>query len=147
MSSGVWFQAGGLATDDRGSLRFINDLLLDSFKRFYLVKNHSKGFVRAWHGHKHESKAVIVLSGAAVVAAVKIVDWDSPALDSNVERFVLSGSKFGALHIPAGYANGFMTLTDDAILMFLSSSTLEESAGDDYRYPARHWDPWQVVER
>jgi hypothetical protein len=31
--------------------------------------------------------------------------------------------------------------------MFFSTSTLEESAGDDVRFDARYWDVWGVVER
>lgn len=147
MSEALTFQPGGLATDDRGSLKFINDFDLIAFKRFYVVENHSKGFVRAWHGHKHEAKAVICLQGSAIVAGVKVDDWESPSKSLPVERMVLTSSKPGALHIPAGYANGFMTLTDDAMLMFFSSSTLAESAADDIRFDARHWNPWTVDER
>jgi hypothetical protein len=40
-----------------------------------------------------------------------------------------------------------MTLTGDAKLIFFSTSTLEESLGDDVRFPARYWDPWHVDER
>jgi hypothetical protein len=32
-------------------------------------------------------------------------------------------------------------------LIFFSTSTLEESRGDDVRYDARYWDIWQVIER
>lgn len=138
---------GGKAFDDRGSLTFINDLDLSQFKRFYVVENHSKGFVRAWHGHKQEAKAVVVLHGSALVAAVAIDNWDSPSKDLKVERTVLSAEKPGALLIPAGYANGFMTLTEGAKVMFLSTSSLEESAGDDFRFEARYWNPWQIEER
>jgi len=49
----------------------------------------------------------------------------------------------GALH-PAGYANGFMSLTGDARLIFFSDVTLAESKGDDYRYDARYWDIWTI---
>ena len=139
--------AGGKAFDDRGSLSFINDLDLTMFKRFYIVENHSKGFVRAWHGHKKEAKAVVVVSGAALVAAVKVDNWDSPSKDLQVERVVLSAEKPGALLIPAGYANGFMTLTESAKVMFFSTSSLEESAGDDFRFDARLWNPWNIEER
>jgi len=138
---------GGKAFDDRGSLSFINDLDLTMFKRFYIVENHSKGFVRAWHGHKKEAKAVVVVSGAALVAAVKVDNWDSPGKDLQVERVVLSAEKPGALLIPAGYANGFMTLTESAKVMFFSTSSLEESAGDDFRFDARQWNPWNIEER
>ena len=147
MREKIEFQAGGLATDDRGSLKFINDFDLAEFKRFYVVENHARGFVRAWHGHKFEAKAVVCLQGAAVVAGVKIDNWNTPSDGLPVERMVLSATKPGALHIPAGYANGFMTLTDDAMLMFFSSSTLAESAEDDIRFDARKWNPWSVEER
>ena len=139
--------SGGKAFDDRGSLTFINDLDLTIFKRFYIVENHAQGFVRAWHGHKKEAKAVVVVSGSALVAAVKIDNWDSPSKDLKVERVVLSAEKPSALLIPAGYVNGFMTLTASAKVMFLSTSSLEESAGDDFRFDARYWNPWNIEER
>lgn len=147
MSELVRFEGGGLAVDDRGSLKFINGFDLATFKRFYVVENHNAGFVRAWHGHKHEAKAVVCLKGAAIVAGVKIDNWAEPSKDLLVERFVLSETKFGALHIPAGYANGFKTLSSDTVLMFLSSSTLEESASDDIRFEASYWNPWSIEER
>jgi hypothetical protein len=53
--------SGGRATDDRGALGFINDLSLADFKRFYTVENHEVGFVRAWHGHLKEAKAIVVV--------------------------------------------------------------------------------------
>jgi len=31
--------------------------------------------------------------------------------------------------------------------MFFSTSTIDESRGDDIRYDARYWNPWEVVER
>jgi dTDP-4-dehydrorhamnose 3,5-epimerase len=40
-----------------------------------------------------------------------------------------------------------MSLTEDAKLIFFSTSTLEESKDDDFRYPARYWDIWTVAER
>jgi dTDP-4-dehydrorhamnose 3,5-epimerase len=138
---------GGKAFDDRGSLTFINDLDLSQFKRFYIVENHTRGLIRAWHGHKKEAKAVVVVSGAALVAAVKIDNWDSPSENLQIERVVLSAEKPGALLIPAGYANGFMTLTESAKVMFFSTSSLEESAGDDFRFDARLWNPWNIEER
>ncbi len=141
------FLPGGLAVDDRGSLKFINDFSLAGYKRFYVVENHKQGFVRAWHGHKHEAKAVVCLQGSAIVAGVRVDDWENPSPDLPVERFVLTSAKPGALLIPAGYANGFMSLTSDTILMFFSSSTLAESAADDIRFESRLWDPWKIEER
>jgi dTDP-4-dehydrorhamnose 3,5-epimerase len=138
---------GGLAVDDRGEVGFVNDFGFGDVKRFYTVANHAAGFVRAWHGHRHEAKYVLAVSGAALVCCVEIDDWDNPSVDLDVQRFVLSERSPSVLRVPEGYANGFMTLTPDAKLMFFSTSTLEESLGDDVRFPARYWNPWQVEER
>ena len=139
--------AGGLAADDRGELGFVNDFHFDDVKRFYTVANHRPGFVRAFHGHKRESKYVTAVSGAALVGTVRIDNWEMPAANLPVDRFVLSAHKPSVLYIPAGYANGFMSLTADLKLMFFSTSTLDQSQGDDFRYDARYWDIWQIVER
>jgi len=138
---------GGLAIDDRGSVAFVNAFDFEGVKRFYVVANHRQGFVRAWHAHRREAKYVTVLTGAAVVAAVHIDDWERPSGGAEVHRFVLSAAKPSVLFIPPGFANGFMSLTEDARLVFFSTSTVEESRDDDVRYDARHWDVWTVEER
>lgn len=138
---------GGIAVDDRGELVFANELLLNRFKRFYLIKNHAPQFVRAWHGHKKEGKGIFVLQGAAIVGAVEVDDWENPSTDLKVHRHVLSAKKPQVLVIPPGFANGIMTLSSDSLVLVFSSSTLEESSGDDYRFPSRHWDIWKVEER
>lgn len=139
--------SGGLAVDDRGQVSFVNDFDFAGVKRFYMVSNHKQGFVRAWHAHKKEAKYVLVVKGAAVVGAVEIDNWDKPNKSAEVQRFVLSEKKPTVLYIPAGYANGFMSLTEDAQIMFFSTSTLDESLGDDFRYEARYWNIWEVEER
>jgi dTDP-4-dehydrorhamnose 3,5-epimerase len=138
---------GGLAVDDRGEVGFVNGFTFDGVKRFYTVANHVQGFVRAWHGHRNEGKYVMATAGAALVACVEIDDWENPSPDLEVQRFVLSERRPALVYVPPGYVNGFMTLTPDAKLIFFSTSTLDESAGDDIRFPARLWDPWQVEER
>lgn len=138
---------GGLAADDRGEVSFVNEFTLAGIKRFYVVSNHRTGFVRAWHGHKYEEKYITVVSGAAVVCAVKIDNWEHPSKKSEVHRFVMSAAKPTVLYIPKGYANGFMTLTQDAKLLFFSTASVEESMKDDIRFESRYWDPWQVTER
>ncbi|HEY3250089.1 MAG TPA: dTDP-4-dehydrorhamnose 3,5-epimerase family protein [Ignavibacteria bacterium] len=138
---------GGLSVDDRGEVAFVNEFNFDKVKRFYVLGNHSSGFVRAWHGHKKESKYFHVVKGSALICAVKIDNWESPSAKLNVSRFTLSEKTPAVLYIPSGYANGSMSLTDDCKIMVFSTSTLEESLNDDFRYPARLWDPWKVEER
>ena len=138
---------GGLAVDDRGQVAFVNDFDFKGIRRFYMVSNHSVGSVRAWHAHKKEAKYILIVKGVALVGAVAIDDWERPSKEAEVHRYVLSEKIPKVLYIPAGYANGFMSLTKDAQLIFFSTSTLEESLDDDIRYDSRYWDIWSVEER
>lgn len=138
---------GGLSVDDRGTVSFVNDFDFKNVKRFYVVENHKQGFIRAWHGHKNESKYVFVVKGSAVVAAVKIDNWENPSKNLQVNRFTLSDKTPSILFIPAGYANGFMSLSEDAKLIFYSTSELKDSLNDDIRFDAHYWDVWKVEER
>lgn len=134
---------GDIAVDDRGKVTFVNGFDFRDVKRFYMVENHQKGFVRAWHGHKREGKYVLVVSGAAIVAVVSMLDED----ETKAARYVLSADKPQVLYIPPSNYNGFKTLTDDTKIMFFSTSTLEESKDDDYRKNADCWKMFEVVER
>lgn len=147
LNNKVTFLKGDLAIDDRGQLLFCNGFNMKKIRRFYVVSNHEAGFIRAWHAHKKETKFALVVSGAALIAAVKIDDWDSPTKDAQINRYVLSDKKSGILVIPQGYANGFMTLTPDTKVMFFSDRSVEQSKGDDYRYDAYYWNPWKIVPR
>lgn len=138
---------GDLSVDDRGEVAFVNGFNFEGIQRFYAVSNYAPGFVRAWHGHRHESKFVTVIHGTAVVGAVLIDDWEKPSRDAKVHRYVLSSAKPAVLHIPPGHANGFMSLTADTKLVFFSTSTVAESREDDVRFDARYWNPWEVTER
>ncbi len=133
--------------DDRGELAFVNEFDFAGVKRFYTVSNHRTGFVRAWHAHKQEAKYATVVTGAALFGAVEVDDWESPSQDLEVHRYTLTAKRPSVLFIPAGYAHGYMTLTEETRVTFFSTSTLAESSKDDFRYHARHWDIWTVVER
>jgi len=141
------FIAGGSAVDDRGKLQFCNDFDMADIRRFYVVSNHEPRFVRAWHAHKQEAKYVYVASGAALLATVKVDNWTRPDPDLEIEKFVLAEDKPGVLHVPGGYAHGFMTLQPGTRLFFFSTVALGESLDDDVRYPFDYWNPWTVVPR
>ena len=139
--------SGGVSADDRGRVYFANELDLSICRRMYFVENFSVGTVRAWHAHRHERKWVLAVSGAALACCVEIDDWESPSAEAEVHRFVLDASNPSILAVPAGYANGAMSLTPNTKLLYLSDAPLQASVEDDIRFPARHWDPWQVNER
>ena len=133
---------GGLAVDDRGSVSFVNDFNFKNVKRFYQVQNHRRGFIRAWHGHKKEGKYVYVAAGTALVGAVPMPETEVDK-DTVPETFVISAKCPKILYIPPNYANGFLNLEDKTIIQFFSTSTLDESLGDDIRFEYDKWDIWK----
>jgi dTDP-4-dehydrorhamnose 3,5-epimerase-like enzyme len=139
--------SGGVAGDDRGRVYFANELDLSQCRRMYFVENFSPGTVRAWHAHRRERKWVLAVSGAALACCVEIDDWEAPSADAEVHRYVLDATNPSVLAVPPGYANGAMSLLPGTKLLYLSDQLLEDSLDDDVRFPARHWDPWQVAER
>lgn len=138
---------GDLIVDDRGDVRFVNDFDFSNVKRFYIVKNHTSQFIRAWHGHKKEGKYVSVVKGVALVCSVKIDNWENPSRNLPINRIVLSEHKPTVMYIPPGHANGFMSLTNDTTLIFYSTSKLQDSLNDDFRYDSKYWNPWNIEER
>ncbi len=136
MSDSPHIIPGGVAVDDRGSVRFVNDFDFSNVKRFYQVQNHRKGFIRAWHGHNHEAKYVYVASGSALVGAANMESLE-------VEKYVLSSASPKVLYIPAGYANGFKTLEENTIILFFSTSDLKSSLNDDIRFQYDKWNIWE----
>ena len=127
---------GGIAVDDRGSVRFVNDFQFDGVKRFYQVENHRSGFIRAWHGHKKEGKYVYVANGTALIGVVNMNTEE-------ISKYVLSYKSPKILWIPPGNYNGFKTLEENTKIIFFSTTTLEESLNDDIRQEFDKWDIWE----
>jgi len=138
---------GDILVDDRGEVGYVNDFHFKGVKRFYTVTNHKAGFVRAWHGHRKEGKYVTVTSGSAIIGVVKIDNWEKPSKNNKIFRYILTAKKPSVLYIPPGHANGFKSLVENAVLVFFSTSTIDESKNDDIRFDPRYWDIWDIPER
>jgi dTDP-4-dehydrorhamnose 3,5-epimerase len=112
--------------DDRGYFTAIN--FESGMKRAYLIKNHKAGVIRAFHGHKKEAKTLYCIKGAFKVICISMET-------GNWKSFTITEKGNNVLKIPSNVYNGFVSLTDDSELLVLSSSTFEESKGDDFRLP------------
>lgn len=134
---------GKVASDDRGSVRFVNEFNFSGIKRFYQVQNAQIGQVRAFHGHMKEEKFVYVTSGRIMLCAVRLTDAINPSKAEKIYRFDLDVDNPCVVHIPAGYANGFKSLTSDAKVIFYSNASVEQSMADDYRFSSDYFgDIW-----
>lgn len=127
-----------LYEDGRGSVYCAKDELdKHKIKRTYVVKNWSKGLIRAWHGHKNGWTGLHVIKGAFKIVVRKMKDLSAtqPSIDSNTDAFWLSDRKPGIVWIPPGYYHGHKSLEDDSRLLVYSTQTFEEVKKDDVRYP------------
>jgi dTDP-4-dehydrorhamnose 3,5-epimerase len=127
---------GKIFADDRGYVSFVNNFNFENVKRFYMVENHKKDFIRAWHGHKIEAKYVYVTNGSILIG---LVNLETNKIE---KKIVLSSKTPSILYIPPGYANGFKTLEENTKIIFFSTTTIEEAKTDDYRYPYDTWNIW-----
>jgi len=145
-------------SDDRGYLIPLTDHIdHDLFHRCYVVGDYGKRVVRGLHYHKKEMKIFTIVSGAAKFIAVKIPEDVANRnnrqeienyLEENpdvIKTFVLSDRHQGVVAIPAYYANGWVSLEDNTILVCLSSLRFENTKDDDIRIDPyiigkKHWE-------
>ena len=133
------FIQGKLFSDERGTIRFVNDFNFEGIKRFYTITHPDTSTIRAWQGHKIESKHFFVPVGKFLISWVEIDNWENPAKDLKVNKQILSAENPQILIIPPGCANGFKALQPDSQLISFSNLTIEESKNDDYRFPSDYW--------
>ena len=111
-------------------------------KRIYYVCNDSKGIVRGFHYHKKEWKFFVIVSGSAKFVAL------NPDKSDEKYQFISSTRKNNLIIIPPLYANGWLSLADNTILVCASTSTTKESLKDDKRFDPYKWgDIWTVKAR
>jgi dTDP-4-dehydrorhamnose 3,5-epimerase len=129
----------GKSIDSRGVLSFVNEVNFKDVKRVYMVENFSTDTVRAFHGHMVENKYVMVVKGSIILVTAeihtRIVD---PTQTKHLEVptvGTVSDRDFRIVYIPAGNANGFRAIEQGTRVVFFSTSTVEESKNDDFRFP------------
>ena len=132
--------------DDRGVFipMFQNASSLDSksIQRVYYVYNYGKDSIRGFHYHEKEWKYFTIVSGAAKFIAI------NPKNPKEKYEFVSSSRKPTLVTIPPNYANGWISLEENTILVCASSSSLEESVKDDKRFDPYAWgDLWKIIPR
>jgi len=131
---------GNIHTDYRGTIRFVNDFNLTGIKRFYTITHPDIETIRAWQGHKLETKYFYVTKGSFVVNWIKPDNWERPSKNIVIKAHILTDSNSEILVIPPGHINGFKALEPGSILIVFSDFTLGQSLQDDYRFPSDYFD-------
>lgn len=131
---------GNIHKDQRGIVRFVNDFHFENVKRFYSITHPDTSTIRAWQGHKLETKYFYVTKGSFLINWIQIDNWQQPSKDLETNTHTLSDSESEILIIPPGHVNGFKALEPDSTMIMFSDMLLEDSKKDDYRFPVNYWD-------
>ena len=149
-------------SDDRGILLpFTDHIDHELFRRCYVVEDYGTGVIRGLHYHKLEAKIFTIVSGAGKFITVKLSpelaeDGNQGEIKKYIEKhpetvnsFVLSGKHHGVLFIPPKFANGWISLQDNTILVALGNLRFERAKDDDLRLSPYiiNEDYWKVIGR
>ena len=152
--------------DDRGVFQLIEDgdhsmklmavgdklTKVADIKRVYTVVNTQAGIIRGFHYHEKEWKLFAILNGSAKFVAldpnVANADSDPLAVYNSAKTFVSSTRVPKLIVVPPRWANGWISLEPNTILLSLSSSTTKESIADDKRFDPYKWgNLWKIKAR
>lgn len=130
---------GSLISDQRGVIRFCNGFQFEGIKRFYSIKHLSVEIIRAWQGHKLETKYFYVINGIFLINWINIDNWQNPSKDLDINTHTLTDTQSEILIISPGHVTGIKALEPNSTMMVFSDVLLEDSRKDDYRFPAENW--------
>jgi len=134
---------GGVAKDERGQIRFVNDFDMALVKRFYIIKNLDTDLIRGWRAHRIEQRWFYVLSGAFSINLVQIDNWEMPDPSLHVIKKILRAAEMQVLNVPAGYGTAFRALEPDSELLVYADHLITNAPLDDYTWPSEYFTRYQ----
>ncbi|WP_433863476.1 WxcM-like domain-containing protein [Sphingobacterium thalpophilum] len=135
----IEFIQGGIAEDERGQIRFVNNFDMSLIKRFYIIKNADTELIRGWRAHRIEQRWFYVLSGSFSLSSVKIDNWESPDPYLPIENIKLKASEMKVLHIPSGYGTAFKALEAGSELLVYADYPVTHAPLDDYTWSSDYF--------
>ena len=129
--------------DQRGLLLYFNEFDLTPIKRFYIIEHFVVDVIRAWQGHKLETKWFHVMEGEFIIRIFKPDDWLNPSNVQKIETFLIKKNEMVILKIPRGYINGFKAALPNSKLLVFSDATVSESNADNYRFDKSLLNTWE----
>jgi len=126
---------GGIASDHRGAIRFVNEFDMTQVKRFYIIQNKDTELVRGWRAHRIEQRWFYVLSGSFVLDLVRVDDWENTSPTLPIERRVIKAEDKQVIHVPVGYGTAFQAMEEGSELLVFADYGIEHAANDNYTWP------------
>lgn len=140
--------------DDRGYLHEIarcasstgDHAVVETFGQVYLVGDHVRGTIRAFHKHRTLWDFFCISHGSAKFVLVD--DREDAPTYRVVSNFVLSARTPALLVVPPGVFHGWMSLEDDTQMISIASEPYRSEEPDEVRIPPDSFgDVWTVVGR
>lgn len=139
MSDGLKIINGGIHTDERGTITFINDFDMQLVKRFYRIKHYDIHTTRGWRGHRIEQRWFHVNIGAFRIKLIAIDDWNSPDPTLRQKEIMLRAEENSVLHIPAGYASAIQATVANSEITVFADYGIDHAQHDDYLFPTDYF--------
>lgn len=126
---------GGISSDDRGQIRYVNEFDMSSIKRFYIIRNSDTELIRGWRAHRIEARFFYVISGSFEFNIVKIDNWDKPSTNLSIQTYNLTAEDLRLIHLPEGYGTAIRAIEEESELLVFANYALEHASSDNYTWP------------
>lgn len=126
---------GGVSSDFRGKIKYVNEFDMKKVKRFYIINNSEIEIVRGWRAHRIECRWFYPIVGSFKIFLVKIDNWTLPNPHLNIEELLLDSKENKVLFIPSGYGVAFQMLENNSEVLVFADHYLEHSSKDDFIFP------------
>jgi len=125
--------------DHRGKIMANNTFDMRCVVRHYVLFQTDNTVIRAWQGHKIETKWMKCLYGSFTISLIACHDVASPTGKETIDVVKLNGESGSLLCVPGGYYTGIKGDQAHSSLIVFSDFTLEQSLEDDFRKPLDFW--------
>ncbi len=136
-------QSGGIHSDSRGTVSFMNDFDMSSIKRVYKITHPSVDIIRGWQGHLIESKWFLIQNGSF---KFKIIKPDNMMLPKKLlytgEFTINADNRISILSVPPGFVTSFRAMKANSCMLVFSDVSVDESKMDDFRFSLDNWNLW-----
>lgn len=131
MATGNSLYSGDIFRDNRGELIAFNSFDMSRVSRMYMIQPYPE-IIRAWQGHRKETKWFFVVKGSFEIRFIAANDADHVLLEQS-GRYILAEQDYKVLEIPGENLNGFRALQPGSCLQVFSEFDLVKSKEDDFR--------------
>ena len=89
--------------------------------------------------HKLDAKKFYCTNLIFKIFYIKIDNWENPSPHLTIETCILTALDSKIIEIPAGYANGILSLEAGSKLLSFATLPLENASEDDVRFDMNYW--------